>query len=166
MFPFASFFSLHIDIGHLPFFSSELAINVFCPLLLVLSLLLERVICTVKIFFLFRKFFFLLMLQIFNGILDVGFPESSVGKESTCKAGDSGSICSVRKIHWRRDRLPTPVFLGFPSGSAGKDSACNARDLGLIPGLRRSPGEGKGYPLQYSGLENSMDCIAENTLSY
>ena len=44
-------------------------------------------------------------------------------------------------------------------GSAGKESAYNAGDLGLIPGLRRSPGEGKGYPLQYSGLENSMDCI-------
>ena len=40
-----------------------------------------------------------------------------------------------------------------------KESACNVRDLGLIPGLGRSPGEGKGYPLQYSGLENSMDCI-------
>ena len=44
-------------------------------------------------------------------------------------------------------------------GSEGKESACNAGDLGLIPGLGRSPGEGKGYPLQYSGLENSMDCI-------
>ena len=55
--------------------------------------------------------------------------------------------------------LPTPVCLGFPGGSAGKESACNAGDLGLIPGLGRSPGEGKGYPLQYSGLENSMDCI-------
>ena len=48
---------------------------------------------------------------------------------------------------------------GFPCGSAGKESACNAGDLGSIPGLVRSPGEGKGYPLQYSGLENSMDCI-------
>ena len=48
---------------------------------------------------------------------------------------------------------------GFPGGSAGKESACNAGDLGSIPGLGRSPGEGKGYPLQYSGLENSMDCI-------
>ena len=45
--------------------------------------------------------------------------------------------------------------LGFPCGSAGKESACNVGDLGLIPGLGRSPGEGKGYPLQYSGLENS-----------
>ena len=47
----------------------------------------------------------------------------------------------------------------FPGGSSGKESACNAGDLALIPGLGRSPGEGKGYPLQYSGLENSMDCI-------
>ena len=44
-------------------------------------------------------------------------------------------------------------------GSAGKESTCNVGDLGLIPGLGRSPGEGKGYPLQYSGLENPMDCI-------
>ena len=43
------------------------------------------------------------------------------------------------------------------SSSAGKESACNAGNLGLIPGSGRSPGEGKGYPLQYSGLENSMD---------
>ena len=45
------------------------------------------------------------------------------------------------------------------SGSAGKESACNAGDLGLTPGLGRSPEEGKGYPLQCSGLENSMDYI-------
>ena len=48
--------------------------------------------------------------------------------------------------------------LGFPGGSAGKESACNVGELGLIPGLGRSPGEGKGYPLQFSGLENPMDC--------
>ena len=49
---------------------------------------------------------------------------------------------------------------GFPGGSADKESACSAGDLGSIPGLGRFPGEGKGYPLQYSSLENSMDCIA------
>ena len=49
--------------------------------------------------------------------------------------------------------------LGFPRGSAGKESTCNAGDLGSIAGLGRSPGEGNSYPLQYSGLENSMDCI-------
>ena len=47
----------------------------------------------------------------------------------------------------------------FPGGSASKESTCNVGDLGSIPGLRRSPGEGNGYPLQYSGLENSMECI-------
>ena len=49
-------------------------------------------------------------------------------------------------------------ILGFACGSAGKESACNAGDLGSIPGLGKSPGEGKGYPFQYSGLENFMDC--------
>ena len=48
---------------------------------------------------------------------------------------------------------------GFPCGSADKESTCNAGDLGLTPGLGRSPGEGKGYPYQYSGPENSMDCV-------
>ena len=49
--------------------------------------------------------------------------------------------------------------MGFPCVSAGKESACNVGDLDLIPGLGRSPGEGKGYPLQYSGLEDFMNCI-------
>ena len=62
-------------------------------------------------------------------------------------------------VYWRRKWQPTPVFLGFPCGSAGKESACSVEDLGSIPGLGRSPGERKGYPLQYSCLENSMDCI-------
>ena len=53
------------------------------------------------------------------------------------------------------------MSLGFPCGSVGKESTCNVRDLGSIPGLGRSPGEGKGDPLQYSGLENSMDCIVQ-----
>ena len=52
---------------------------------------------------------------------------------------------------------PTLVFLSFPYGSAGKESTCNAGDLGLIPRLGRLPRERKGYPLQYSGLENFMD---------
>ena len=64
-----------------------------------------------------------------------------------------------REDPWRRDRLPIPVFLGFSGGSAGKEAACIVWDLGLIPGLGRSPGEGKGSPLQCSGLENSMNCI-------
>ena len=53
----------------------------------------------------------------------------------------------------------TYSWLGFPGGSTGKESACHTGDLGLIPGSGRSPGEEKGHPLQYSGLENPMDCI-------
>ena len=88
----------------------------------------------------------------------MGFPDSSFDKEYLqCRRPLFDSW--VRKIHWRRDRLPTPVFLGFPCGSAGKESTSNVGDLGSIPGLRRSLGEGKGCPLQNSGLENSMDYI-------
>ena len=50
-------------------------------------------------------------------------------------------------------------ILGFPGSSAGKESTCNVGDPSSIPGLGRSPGERKGYPLQYSGLENSVDCV-------
>ena len=53
--------------------------------------------------------------------------------------------------------LSFSCLFNFPGGSDDKESACNAGDLSLIPGLRRSPGEGNGYPLQYSCLENSMD---------
>ena len=68
------------------------------------------------------------------------------------------------KICWRNDKLPTPVLLGFLGGSAPKGSTCNAGDLCSIPGLGRLPGEWKGYPLQYSGLEHSMDSIVHGTL--
>ena len=60
----------------------------------------------------------------------------------------------VEKFPWRRDRLPTPVFLGFPGGSDSKQSSCSAGDLDLIPGLGRSTGGRHGNPLQYSCLEN------------
>ena len=60
----------------------------------------------------------------------------------------------VRKIPWRRDRLPTPVSLGFSGDSVSKESACNVGGLGSIPGLGRSPGGGHDNPLQYSYLEN------------
>ena len=49
------------------------------------------------------------------------------------------------------------IYIKFPGGSDGKESACNARDPGLIPGSGRFLGEGNGYPLQYSALENPMD---------
>ena len=60
----------------------------------------------------------------------------------------------VGKFPWRRDRLPTPVFLGFPAGSAGKESICNEGVLHLIPGLGRCPRGRHGNPFQYSCLEN------------
>ena len=71
---------------------------------------------------------------------------SSTGKESPCNAGDPGSIPGGRKICWRRDRLPTPVFLGFPGGSADKEFSFNAGDLGSIRGLGKPLGEGNGCP--------------------
>ena len=91
-----------------------------------------------------------------------GLPWWLSGKESACqcrRCRRHGFDPWVEKIPWRRKWQPTPVFLGFPCGTAGKESACNVGDLGLIPGLGRSPGEGKGYILQYSGLENTIDCI-------
>ena len=65
-------------------------------------------------------------------------------------------VCVAQRTHKLQF---SSTSMGFPGGSADKESACNVGDLGLIPGLGRSPGEGNGYPLQYSGLENSMDCI-------
>ena len=68
----------------------------------------------------------------------------------------------VRFLCWEdplEKQQATPVFLSFPCGSAGKESACNSGDLGSIPGLGKSPGEGKDYPLQYYGLENFMNCM-------
>ena len=89
----------------------------------------------------------------------LGFPCGSAGKESTCNAGDSGSIPGLRRSPGDGKGYPLQFLGGFPGGSVGKESTCSAGDLGLIPGLGRSPGEGKGYPLQYSGLENSMHCM-------
>ena len=83
----------------------------------------------------------------------------------------------VRKICWRRDRLPSPVFLGFPCGSAGKESACNARDLGLIPGLGRFPWRRERLPTpmfwpgEFHGLcslcgRKELDTTEQLSLSY
>ena len=71
-------------------------------------------------------------------------------KEAVCVSLVMISISYLCSDLWR---------LGLPCGSARKESSCNAGDLGLIPGLGRFPGEGKGYPLQYSDLGNSMDWI-------
>ena len=74
---------------------------------------------------------------------------------SLCTESNFGS--SARG--WEEYFMEALLALFFPCGSAGLESAYNVGDLGLIPGLGRSPGEGKGYPLQYSSLENSTDCI-------
>ena len=87
----------------------------------------------------------------------LGFPDSSVGKESACNAGDPGSNPGLGRSPGGRIGYPFHYSWASLCGSAGKESACNVGELGLIPGLGRSPGEGEGYPLQYSGLENSMD---------
>ena len=79
-----------------------------------------------------------------------GFPDSSTDKKSICQCRRPWFDSCVEMIPWRRDRLPTQVFLDFPCGSAVKESTCNAGDPGSIPGLWRSPGEGIGYPLRYS----------------
>ena len=76
------------------------------------------------------------------------------GKQSVSQFKRGGFSPWVEKIPWRRDRLPTPVFMDFPDGSDGKESACNAGDLGSIPGSGRSPRGGHGNPFQYSCLEN------------
>ena len=89
----------------------------------------------------------------------LGFPHSSAGKEMCLQCRRPWFNYGFGKICSRRDRLPTPVFLGFLGGSAGKNTARNVGDLDSIPGLGQSPGEGNGYPLQYPGLENSMDYI-------
>ena len=70
----------------------------------------------------------------------------------------SGSYFLTPNI-WMPAPSITLLYYSFPCGSAGKESACNAGDLGLIPGLGRPPREGKGYPIQYSGLKNSTNCI-------
>ena len=62
-------------------------------------------------------------------------------------------------LFYLEEYLAAAFMFGFPGGSASKESTCNAGDLGLIPRLGRFPGEGKGYPLQDSGLENPMDCM-------
>ena len=69
----------------------------------------------------------------------LGFPDSSVGKESVCNAGDPGSIPGLGRSAGDRIGYPLQYSWGFPCGSAGRESACNEGDLGSIPGLERSP---------------------------
>ena len=84
------------------------------------------------------------------------FREEEQGGEKVCE------INRRRLLYIEREWISSRVLLhstGFPGGSVGKESACSAGDLNLIPGLGRSPGEGKGCPLHYSGLKNSINCM-------
>ena len=76
------------------------------------------------------------------------------------------STVAVRHTAYQREKKLNYLLVGFPHGSADKKCTCNAGDLGSIPGLGRCPGEGKGYPLQYSGLENSMDRTVAKSCSH
>ena len=82
-------------------------------------------------------------------------------KNSPANAGDIREVGSILRQEnpLEEGQVTHSNILGLPFGSAGKESTCNVGDLGLIPGWGRSPGEGKDYPLQYFGLENSMNCV-------
>ena len=88
-----------------------------------------------------------------------GFPDSPVGKESTCNAGDPGSIPGSGRSAGEGIDYPLQYSWVFLVAQLVKNPPAMGETWVLIPGLGRSPGEGKGYPLQCSGLENSMDCI-------
>ena len=89
-----------------------------------------------------------------------GFPDSSVGKESACNAGDPGSIPGSGRSPGKGIGYPLQSSWASIVAQLVKNlPAMRETCVGKIPVLGRSPGEGKGYPLQYSGLENSMDCI-------
>ena len=111
--------------------------------------------CVLCIFWVTNFLYRICLFQIFSSSLwlVLGFPVDQLVKNPP--AMQETLVWSwVRKIPWRRDKLPSPVFLGFPGGSDGKESTCNVGDLGLIPWLGRSTGGGHGNPLQYSCLEN------------
>ena len=85
-----------------------------------------------------------------------GFPDSSIGKESACNAGNIGSIPGSGRS--AREGIGYPLQYSWASSLVAQ-LVKNAADLSLIPGLGRSPGEGKGYPLQCSGLADFMHCL-------
>ena len=96
----------------------------------------------------------------------MGFPDSSVGKECACSAGDPGSIPGLGTstggigytVQYSWASLVAQLVKNLPTKKK-KESAYNVGHLGSVPGLGRAPGEGKSYQFQYSGLENAMDYI-------
>ena len=98
----------------------------------------------------------------FRSQFDDQYPNSAPGETQQDRGQQDLSLLSTSlSTHVKQERLPSHLsaIFGFPDSSLSKESACNAGDPGSIPGLGRSPGEGIGCPLQYSGLENSMDSI-------
>ena len=91
-------------------------------------------------------------------MLQRGFPDSSVGKESACNAGDLGSIPVLGRSAGEGLGYPLLYSWAFLVAQLVKNPSV-MQETCFDPELGRSPGEWKGYPLQYSGLENSMDCI-------
>ena len=89
----------------------------------------------------------------------LGFPDSSVGKESAYNAGARGSISGLGRSTGGGIGYPLQYSWASPVAQLVKKPPA-VGDLGLIPGLGRSPGEGKGYPLQHPSLENFMDCFS------
>ena len=105
-----------------------------------------------------RKYVYMLFLKS-EGQYFLGFPDSSVGKESTCNAGDPGSIPGSGRS--AEEGIGYPLWYSWASLGAQlvKNPPVIKEAWAQSLGWGRSPGEGKGYPLQYSSLENSMDCI-------
>ena len=99
---------------------------------------------------------FLFLFSFNVSILKVGFPDSSVGKESTCNTGDPSSIPGSERSPGEGIGYP----LQYSCGSTGKESACNEGDMGSIPGLGRSPGEGKSDEMR------NMVTTVNNTVLY
>ena len=89
----------------------------------------------------------------------MGFPDSSVGKESTCNAGDPSSIPGLGRSTGERTGYPLQYSWTSFVALLVKNPLAMWETWVLIPGLGRSSGEGKGYPLQYPGMKNSMDCV-------
>ena len=93
-----------------------------------------------------------------SNLMDCSLPGSSIHGILQARVLEWVAI-AFSPVLYSRSLLITCFIVGFPCGSAGKESTCNVGDLGSIPRLGRSSREGQGYTLQYSGLENSMDCI-------
>ena len=118
-----------------------------------------------------------MILYLFSGLEPVLGPEVYWLKKRSAHLEEEGyaiiaKVCSINSFyslwaHWGKGIAQAFWgMLDFTCGSAGKESACKAGDLGLIPGLGRFPGKGKGYPLQYSGVENSMNCIGSQRVGH